>query len=421
MGQETTVYEALAVESIGKRLSAISAITDRIGADSESWEVAEIGDGNLNLVFIVTSSSGKVIVKQALPYVRLVGDSWPLPLSRAFFEYQALVRQEQRDPGSVPEVFFFDEEQALIVMEFLDDHAILRAKLMAGERVSGLAERLGCFVGRTAFRGSDLCLDIETRKTDTKLFLDNLALCNITEELVFTDPYFEAERNHHTEGLDEIVATLRSDVAMKAQVQHMLTKFTSNAETMLHGDLHTGSIMCTSDQTRIIDPEFVTYGPTGFDLGMLIANFLMAYFSQPAHRDADELDDYQEWICSVIAGTVAAFREEFSRLWHSERSGTLYPHSLFEDQGHSSQSALDAKLRMIWEDAIGFCGIEMHRRTLSLAHNADFETIDNPQVRGALEARNLMMGRELILGQQSFADCGDVLKLARDYSQRTCL
>jgi S-methyl-5-thioribose kinase len=52
---------------------------------------------------------GQVIVKQALPYVRLVGESWPLPLRRAFFEYHALIRQEARDPGIVPRVMHFDE------------------------------------------------------------------------------------------------------------------------------------------------------------------------------------------------------------------------------------------------------------------------------------------------------------------------
>ena len=34
-----------------------------------------------------------VVVKQALPYVRCVGESWPLTLERAYFEYQALTEE----------------------------------------------------------------------------------------------------------------------------------------------------------------------------------------------------------------------------------------------------------------------------------------------------------------------------------------
>ena len=39
-------------------------------------------------------------------------------------------------------------------------------------------------------------------------------------EPVFTEPYFEAEMNHHTAGLDPIVKILRSDVKMKSEAQN---------------------------------------------------------------------------------------------------------------------------------------------------------------------------------------------------------
>ena len=205
------------------------------------------------------------------------------------------------------------------------------------------------------------------RKRDAALFLGNIEIIAITEGLVFCDPYFDAEMNHHTDGLDPVVATLRGDAAMKREVQHLFAKFSANAETMLHGDLHTGSIMCTDTDTKMIDPEFGMYGPMGFDIGMLIANFLMAYFSQPEHRTGDELGDYQAWILGIIVEVSTTFETEFTRLWHTERTGMLYPKALFEDQGDPSDAALRDVLDRTWADAVGFCGIEMHRRTLSLA------------------------------------------------------
>ncbi len=39
---------------------------------------AQVGDGNINFVFIVEGPAGGICVKQALPYVRCVGESWPL-------------------------------------------------------------------------------------------------------------------------------------------------------------------------------------------------------------------------------------------------------------------------------------------------------------------------------------------------------
>ena len=106
------VFEALTVETLPGRLAGIPALKEHVGADGKSWKVREVGDGNLNLVFIVEGDRGAVIVKQALPYVRLVGDSWPLPLKRSFFEYHALIRQNGREPGMVPGMHHFAEAQA---------------------------------------------------------------------------------------------------------------------------------------------------------------------------------------------------------------------------------------------------------------------------------------------------------------------
>ena len=259
----------------------------------------------------------------------------------------------------------------------------------------------------------------ENKKADVSLFQKNVELMAITEGLIFTDPYFEAERNHNTSGLDEIIKILRNDSRMKANVQHMLRKFTSNCETMCHGDLHSGSIMCTETETRVIDPEFAFYGPLGFDIGMLISNYLMAFFSQPGHRNSqEELDSYQGWILETIQKTVEIFNKEFTFLWHHHRSGILYPKKLFEDQDHDSNVALEHILQEIWRDAVTICGIEMLRRCLSLAHNADFEEIKDLELRAKLEARNLLMGRELILNADSISDVKAILNMAKVYNEK---
>ncbi len=416
----SAAYEPLTPESLAGRLGTLEAVTRRLGPDYSQWTVHEVGDGNLNLVFIVASTTGSVIVKQALPYVRLVGDSWPLPLYRAFFENCALVRQAQRTQGCVPEVFHFDDVQALIVMEHLRPHVILRNKLIKGERVAGLGIFVGEFCAQTAFRGSELSMKSADKKADVGIFSGNVEIPAISESLVFTDPYFAAARNSHNHLLDPLVESLRSNVELKSRVQKMLMKFASNAETMLHGDLHSGSIMSTDNESKVIDPEFVQYGPMSFDLGMVTANFLMAYFSQPAHR-GDELDDYQQWILSVISESLQTFRTEFRRLWNTERTGMLFPTSLFEDQGHDSSMACDQLLADINIDAMVFCGIEMHRRCLSLAHNADFEKIEDPAIRAPLEARNLEMGAQLILEANTVSDESLLISMAERYNQRNIL
>ena len=404
-----SAFEALTVQTLPQRLGAVAAVSDRIGSQTSQWCVDEVGDGNLNLVFIVRGASGTVIVKQALPYVRLVGESWPLPLKRSFFEYHALIRQGARDPGMVPEIFHFDEGQAIIVMEFLTPHVILRRALIDGQPLPRIGRDLGLFLARTLFRGSDLCLPTRQKKADMALFADNVELCDITENLVFSDPYFDAPLNRHTPELDRLVAQLRSDRDLKVEAQRLKHLFASKAETLLHGDLHTGSVMVTPDSTRVIDPELAFYGPMAFDVGMLIANFWMSYFSQSGHEQAGSRQAMRDYLLRTSEEIWTVFVNEFSRLWHEERTGILYQASLFENQGDAlaSEQALQGVIHEIWTGMLGFAGIEIHRRILGLAHNADFETIEDTALRASCEAKALKFGRHLAVNRhhiQSMAD-----------------
>ena len=419
---KTLSFEALSAESLPGRLAGTRALTDRIGQDTAAWKVREVGDGNLNLVFIVEGAEGAAVVKQALPYVRLVGDSWPLPLKRSFFEYHALTRQKARAGAIVPEIYHFDEEQALIVMEYLSPHIILRKTLIDGRQLPNIASDLGLFMARTLFRGSDLHMKARDRKEDLALFADNAELCDITENLVFTDPYFAAPMNRHTSPqLDGLVAELRADRDLKVEAQRLKHLFAANAETLLHGDLHTGSIMVTDTETRVIDPEFAVYGPIAFDVGMALANFWMSFFSQRGHESAGSRDAMRAYLLGVVVETWAVFRTEFSHLWRTERTGMLYHRSLFEDQGDmfGSEQALDRFLHSIWVDLLGFAGVEIHRRILGLAHNADFETIENEDLRATCEAKALKFGRHLAVNRHTIHSLDEVNALAELIERET--
>ena len=408
-------YAPLTPASLPARLGDLRALTDRLG-DPALWSVAEVGDGNLNLVFIVTGPLGQIIVKQALPYVRLVGDSWPLPLNRAFFEYNALSRHAARDPGRVPQVFHFDEAQALIVMRYLSPHVILRKSIVRGVQHPLLAQHMGQFLARSLFRGSALSLSGATLRAEMALFAANHALSDITENLVFSDPYFAAKLNRHTPGLDPFIAPLRADRALRIAAQEAKHAFLSKTETLVHGDLHSGSLMVTDTDTQVIDPEFAIYGPFGFDVGMFIANLLLAYFAQSGHEAAlGDRDSCRSWLLGQVNEVWQVFEAEFRHMWQTERTGILYERSLFEDAGDGpgSQAALAVVLAGIWRDALAFCGVEMHRRVLGLAHVEDLEAIPDPARRVLAEARALEAGR-IIATTARALNPGDLAILAAD-------
>lgn len=414
-------YHPLDVGSLPEYLAKISTCTAILGGTPSDWRVDEVGDGNLNLVFIVRGPAGSLVAKQALPYVRLVGESWPLPLKRAFFEHEALTTQIACAPDLLPAVHHYDDIMALTVMEHLTPHIILRKGLIAGISYPNLAEDISEFMAQTLFKTSDLYLSAKEKKRRNAVFCDNDELCKITEDLVFTDPYRIAELNRWTSPqLDDAAARFRGDAALKVAVQSLKEAFMGRAEALIHGDLHSGSIMVTETQTKVIDPEFAFYGPRGFDVGAVIGNLFLAYFSQPGHA-TDDYDrvEYGEWVLKQVVAIWDGFRNKFLRLWETQGQGDSYVAELFSDpDGAVALSALrETYMLRLFHDSLGFAGAKMIRRILGLAHVEDLEAIEDPNLRAVCESKALMLGRALVVDRKSYADIAAVVSYARQLQE----
>jgi 5-methylthioribose kinase len=416
-------YTPQTPQTLASCLAKVPEVAARLGGAPEKWRIEEVGDGNLNLVFKVYGPSGALAVKQALPYVRLVGESWPLPLSRAHYEHMALSEQARRVGKLVPEIYHYDETLALIAMELLEPHIIMRRGMIAGVEYPRFADDISTFMARTLFFTSDLALTADKKKAMIGAFSGNTALCKITEELIFTDPYQIAELNRWTKPyLDPYAARWREDGDLKVAVSRLKIKFMSSAEAMIHGDLHTGSVMLTKDDTRVIDPEFAFMGPMGFDVGAVIANFLLNYFSQDGHEEKPGArDSYREWILLTTQQIWTGFSEKFLALWRTEARGDGYPAGLFD--GPEGQARLEVErgiyMTRLWNDTLGFAAAKMIRRILGLAHNIDLEWIKDEKMRATCEARALTMARDMMVNTSKYADIASVAAAARDMRKWT--
>ncbi len=416
---EARGYRSLTSDSVANYLRDLPELAARLGGAATDWHGREVGDGNLNLVFIVEGPRGALVVKQALPYVRLVGESWPLPLCRSYYEHLALVEQARWAPHFVPAVFHADRAMALIVMQYLAPHVVLRQGLVSGLCYPHLGHHLGEFLARTLYFTSDLSLHADAKKQRIEQFLGNTAMCRISEDLIFDEPYFDAPMNRHTRPhLDTLAMQLRQDGSLKLAVQDMKWKFLNAPEALIHGDLHTGSVMVTQDDTRVIDPEFAFYGPMGFDIGAMIGNLLLAYLSQPGHeRQPGEREQHGDEILEQLQRLWETFASSFAHLWRNRPTGSAggdaYPSRLYVDAPQLLSLAIEARLAAIWRDSLGFAGCKMIRRIVGLAHVADFETIADPETRAACERRALALARELLLRRERYAGVTDLVGAAR--------
>ena len=76
-------YQVLTADTAASYVASRPELAPLIDTTSLA-RVEEVGDGNLNLVFILTDTAGRgVVLKQALPYMRLVGPAWPMRPDRS--------------------------------------------------------------------------------------------------------------------------------------------------------------------------------------------------------------------------------------------------------------------------------------------------------------------------------------------------
>ncbi|KUL55341.1 hypothetical protein ADL22_00085 [Streptomyces sp. NRRL F-4489] len=405
-------------------LAAQPALARRLGGVREEWCAREIGDGNVNLVFAVRGPAGAVCVKQAPPYVRAAGPSWPLTPQRVMFEHRALVEHRRHAAPYVPEPLHVDAAGHLLTVEYLEGHTVMRTGLTAGACYPYFAGQAARYLAHTLFFTSDLALPARRKRELASHFEANTAMCQIMEDMVFTEILLPHPRNRWTSPeLDADVKELQQDIELKLAVSRLKSRYLTSREALLHGDLHTGSIMVsgpgsgtgtgTEPSIGVIDQEFACYGPMGFDIGTLLAHLLIAYFAAGTH--GPDRSEQQNWLLSAVEQLWDDFREHFIRLWRDHADGDAYPAALFAGE---AAGALEAErqrhLDELFTESLGFCGAEIIRRIVGFARPADFTTLTDTTVRAEAERRALALARSLVTAPAAYRTAADLTTAARN-------
>lgn len=122
-------------------LSLLASLEGRVrqltGVTTGNATVREVGDGNLNFVYIVSWKNGdqgsSVAVKYAPDYIRCLGPDYRLTKDRLRVEHLALCQFHSAAPGLCPEPFAFEAAASAMVMEDLSEYTIMRGRMIDGE------------------------------------------------------------------------------------------------------------------------------------------------------------------------------------------------------------------------------------------------------------------------------------------------
>ncbi len=373
----------------------------------EETECTEIGDGNINYVFKIRSKAGgrSVIVKQADRLLRSSGR--PLDTYRNKIEAAALQLEGRLAPGFVPVVYYYDEAMSATSMEDVSDYKNLRRELMENRVCLHLGETISTFLADTLLPTTDLVMDAEEKKRLVQFYIDP-ELCSISEDLVLTEPYFDYKgRNIITNGNETFVKThLYENEDLHTEVAMLRIGFMNNAQALLHGDLHSGSIFVNSDGIKVLDPEFAFYGPMGYDIGNVIGNLFFALarkvFAEPGSCEAAE--DLKTVICEVYDKT----REKLTRRYDELVMLPLYRTAAFKK----------AYIDSIMSDSLGYAGTEIIRRVVGDTKVAEVSSVSDLSVRIPMERALICLGISLIMSRSRISSGPEVMELFRAAASR---
>ncbi len=356
--------------------------------------VREVGDGNMNRVFVAVPDDGgagdvrSVAVKQAPPWIRVLGPSAPMSPERAMVEVRALATFARFAPEQTPAVLDVDPERFAFTMEDLSDLTVLRTALVGGAGFGDTSRQVGDLVGRVAFATGVAGATAADRAALLAASV-NPVLAAVTEQYLLSEPFLDSPHNSWHPSLDAEVAALRADPAVRTEVSALRAAFGARAEALVHGDLHSGSVMVGERDgaavVRVIDPEFAVVGPIGLDLGLYLANALVAAARSAALGDAAEAADR--------AGQAGVLWAAFTGAWTAAWPGRA---DRFLDDGW-----LRRHLASVWDDTLGFAAVEMVRRVAGYSHAADLDTLPDP---GPASAAVLHAARALLLDRPAFRD-----------------
>lgn len=366
----------------------------------------EIGDGNLNYIFRVADlrTGTSLVVKQAGGTARL-SDQFVVSKDRNRIEAEILKIENELAPGLVPRIYHYDTVMNCCVMEDLSDHTIMRGALLERKTFPLFADHITTFMVNTLLLTSDVVMDHKKKKELAGNFI-NPDLCEITEDLVYTEPFNDVKKRNDVfpPNLEFVARELYADKRLLLETAKMKFDFFCNTQCLIHGDLHTGSIFIKPGSTKVIDPEFAYYGPAGYDVGNVTANLIFAWANaDTVMEDAVERGEFTRWLGKTLVRVVDLFVEKWKVLWKERVTEVVAGYEGFAGW----------YLGTVLRDAAGVTGLELCRRIVGIAHVKDMTSIGDENRRLRAERLCLTAAKRFIFERDNIQTGGKYLEVVR--------
>jgi 5-methylthioribose kinase len=248
----------------------ISAFLIRSGLipSAEATRFEPLGGGVSSDILKVESAWGMLVVKKALPKLRVAQD-WRVPTSRSASEVSWLQVAREIVPSAVPRILAHDAEAGLFAMEYLSasTHPVWKAQLHEGIVNLAIAAEVGRRIGAIhAATAHDATLAL--RFANDALF-----------HSIRLEPYLEATARVHRNLAEPLLALSR-------------TTLTTHV-ALVHGDVSPKNILIGPRGPMFLDAECAWFGDPAFDLAFCLNHLLLKCLWTP-HATQDFLAAFDQ-------------------------------------------------------------------------------------------------------------------------------
>jgi len=220
---------------------------------------SELGGGVSNVVLAVRAGDLHVVVKQALPRLR-VADQWLAPRERAVGEGEALRLAAELAPDSVPEVLDVDEEVcAITIAHAPESWRNWKEALLSGEADPAIARRLGELLA--------LWHAGTFRRRLAERFLDRAGF-----ESLRVDPYYRT--------------VMRRLPELSGAVASYVERMAATRACLVHGDYSPKNVLTGPGRLWVLDFEVAHLGDPAFDVAFMLNHLGLKSVHRPESAPA---------------------------------------------------------------------------------------------------------------------------------------
>jgi 5-methylthioribose kinase len=365
------------------------------------------GDGVVNYVFRISCESGKsYILKQAKPFIKLLGESALVPVDRNRSETDIMSIRSAIVPQYVPKIMHIDRENNLYICEDCGRLGIMRFGLARGKHYPKFASQMGEFIAKNNFDTSELYLD-QGKLKELGVRFTSPEMSRIMETILFLRtpfgaPYFSFDDKVH----EKIADTVWDRREMRLELLKLRDIYMKKHECLVHGDLHTSNTMASETEMKIIDQEYTHMGPFSSDTGYLLGNLVYSYTTWFFHTEGTEREraEYREEILGYITGVMKEYQRIFFECFQKDAKDIFRPYPDYIEDIFAAYIT----------EACGFMGSQVTSRAASPVETFDVDVLPELDARNQARALALATGYNLITKRCGIGSAEDVAALIKE-------